>query len=760
MGEAPEPPASGSVLPRQIPMRTAVLLAAGLAALSCACSPAVSTRPASILPLRTLRLYETGVGYFERAGSLDASAPTSLPVPAGHLDDALQTLVVLDDRGHAKFHGIEFGSSLSRGMARALSGLPADAEAPLGLEQLLVGLRGARVEVRVRGQSGQTRTGRLIDVVHASDDGTIAKTPAPGEAHPADEKARDAKDEAPKPSLTLLMLGDGGEIVRIRAADVDSVRPLDPGYAVRLGSALDALGARGAQSERLLHVLSQGGPVALGYVAETPVWRTTYRLVLDASGTAATLEGWALLHNDTDEDWHGVKVELANGRPDSFLFPLAAPRYARRQLVTPTEELATVPQLMDSTVDAIWGDRIGDAFGNGGLGLSGIGEGGGGRGEGIGLGSIGTIGHGGGTGKSESSSLLEVGNLASVTSATGVEAGALFVYTLPERVDLRARGSALVPFAQEPVNALAIAWVDAAGSPARSAVRFINSTRQTLPPGTIAFFGDGGFAGESALPRLKPEETRYITYGLDLDVELHEEPGGHIVVDEPKRLVWDRRGKTLHEHYLRTSDFTYEIKNRSGHPRTVVLQMPLASNATLAGPDRVEFDPTSSQPLAVFLVEARKKIERRAHSVEGLEQSLGAESLTSAWLTEVAAAASLPDADRAMATEAAARLREGEENTRQAEVAKAEIAVVEKDLERFREHMKALSGERPGAGQNNLINPFAARVLGGEDKLAALRAKHAKLVADAKSKREAAQEVLAKLSSSPTSRVGGKAGGV
>lgn len=46
----------------------------------------------------------------------------------------------------------------------------------------------------------------------------------------------------------------------------------------------------------------------------------------------------------------------------------------------------------------MWGDQIGDSFGAGGLGLSGIGEGGGGRGEGIGLGSIGTIGHGSGTG--------------------------------------------------------------------------------------------------------------------------------------------------------------------------------------------------------------------------------------------------------------------------------------------------------------------------------------------------------------------------
>jgi hypothetical protein len=46
----------------------------------------------------------------------------------------------------------------------------------------------------------------------------------------------------------------------------------------------------------------------------------------------------------------------------------------------------------------MWGDSIGESFGAGGLGLSGIGEGGGGRGEGIGLGSVGTLGHGAGTG--------------------------------------------------------------------------------------------------------------------------------------------------------------------------------------------------------------------------------------------------------------------------------------------------------------------------------------------------------------------------
>src|SRR5262249_28260974 len=43
---------------------------------------------------------------------------------------------------------------------------------------------------------------------------------------------------------------------------------------------------------------------------------------------------------------------------------------------------------------SMWGASVGESFGAGGLGLSGIGEGGGGWAEGIGLGRAGTLGHG------------------------------------------------------------------------------------------------------------------------------------------------------------------------------------------------------------------------------------------------------------------------------------------------------------------------------------------------------------------------------
>ena len=60
---------------------------------------------ANILPLRSVRLYETGIGYFERAGTLGSRA-TVLPVPAGHIDDALKTLVVLSRDQKTRVFGL------------------------------------------------------------------------------------------------------------------------------------------------------------------------------------------------------------------------------------------------------------------------------------------------------------------------------------------------------------------------------------------------------------------------------------------------------------------------------------------------------------------------------------------------------------------------------------------------------------------------------------------------------------------------------
>ena len=96
------------------------------------------------------------------------------------------------------------------------------------------------------------------------------------------------------------------------------------------------------------------------------------------------------MHNDTDEAWEDVQIELANGEPDSFLFPLAAPRYADRELRTPDVDLSTVSQLATVTADELWNESsvARGGMGVGGYGSAGSGFGGGGSAHGIGAISV------------------------------------------------------------------------------------------------------------------------------------------------------------------------------------------------------------------------------------------------------------------------------------------------------------------------------------------------------------------------------------
>lgn len=672
------------------------------------------------LPLKRVRLYETGVGYFERTGGVNGK-PTALPVPAGHLDDALKTLVVLtDDPKNGSVAGVEFGSSVSRSMARSLAGLSAD-DAPLNLHALLKSLKGAAVELKA---GAQRLNGKLVELSDAASSDLEECVSVPAKAGECTLKKQPV----------VVLFTKGGELRRIKVADIASVRPTDPAYASRLGSALDALSDRSARVMKDLRVMAKGGKsVSLGYVAETPVWRVTYRLVLgEKVDQKSQIQAWALLHNDTEEEWKGVMVDLVNGRPDSFLFPLAAPRYARRELVTPEQEMSTVPQLMDQTADSMW---IGDSYGAGGLGLSGIGEGGGGRGEGIGLGSIGTVGHGAGTGSigaPSASSVLSVGNLASVAPAEGVEAGAMFRYSLKQPVDLRAHGSALVPFLGDGILARRIAFFSAAGQSARSAVHVTHQGTQTLPPGTIAVFADGGFAGESALARMKPRETQVIEFGVDLDVELSEKASSSS--DQTKLLAFDRG--QLVEHFVRRHRVELALENRSGSGRDVFLKLGYVNNAKVEGADELAWDSNADKASAVFKIGPRQKLEKKLTVDEGLTRRHDPTKLGSVRLRELAAL--LPASQKSVVQKAAELALEAEVRRGALGKRRAEYREVSSEILRLREHARALS---KGKGSEAV----AKRLLAAEDSAKALRKRIAELDAEAAERSRKAVAVLSAL---------------
>jgi len=455
------------------------------------------------------------------------------------------------------------------------------------------------------------------------------------------------------------------------------------------------------------------------------VWRASYRLVLDEGprmpqasdhGAAAkegqgALQGWALVHNDTEEDWDDVALELVNGRPDSFLYPLAAPRYERRELVVPDRELSSVPQLLDTTPDAMWGDflELGD------VGTYGYGAGGGGTGAGYGRGHhVPSVRMGKAT-TVVGSDLVEVGDLAALATGTGRETKTVFVYGAGEPLDLAAGRSAMVPFVQSSLQSAAITWIAGFGDrTARHAVRVVNSTTQTLPEGTLGVFADGGFSGETMLPRLKPGERRFLEIGDDPDTEM-------TVVDkrmtsEPQRLVW--RHDQLEEHFMRTTTVTFELDNRSSQARHVHVEVPAGSNTKIEGADRVDFDVERGRPLAIFEVGPASQLAAKTVVItEGLSFSAAFDGLTEDRLERLSTAAALSERERTATKGALERLRAQREA--QAEVARItdELGEIEADIERLRGHLQAMGDE----GEGSKKNPLVERLLATEDQLQAKR---------------------------------------
>jgi hypothetical protein len=459
---------------------------------------------------------------------------------------------------------------------------------------------------------------------------------------------------------------------------------------------------------------STRGPVRLGYLAEAPIWRTTFRLVYDDQG-AATLQGWALVHNDTDEDWTGVSLELVNGRPDSFLYPVAAPRYERRDLETPPKELSSIPQLLVTTPDAQWGD-----FADTWAGLSGIGVGYGG-GSASGFGSRGKrapkvrMARAKVRARADNSYLLNLGDLAAVAGAEGKETETVFVYSARRPLNLRAHRSAMVPYLHEAIDATPLVRFASFRHEARHAIRLINNTSKTLPAGPVAIFADGGFMGEATLARLKPGERQFAEIGDDPDTELEL-----LATDrnprETKRVVFV--GDQLENHYLLTTEYKLRFINRSGREREVHVTLDIGRNAKITGADGIDFDSAANHPLAIFHAPKGASEARAIVVTQALMRKTSVSDINEELLTTLAGRIGTTSETGVVLTSAAERARVVAEAVLAEAEVKAALETIEKDITRYREHLKAL-----GDGESTAKAPLVKRLLSAEDKLQETRAR-------------------------------------
>lgn len=649
------------------------------------------------LPLRRLRLYETGVGYFERSGTVSANQPLALPIASSHLDDALKSLVVIEGEASIEAGGVEFVSSLARDTALTMAGLDLDDDGELSYATILASLEGVDVELRRRDGPSPLR-GRIVDV------SPIARPVAretDDEKEGDDDEPNDQADAVARaldPGLVMLLRTPHGALYRVPASEILSLRPTAALVNERLTAALESLSPHRARDPRSLDLRLDGnGPVRVGYIAETPVWRTTYRVVAQGESSRATLQGWALIHNDTEEPWRDVTIELANGRPLSYLFPFATPRYSWRELVTPDEHFPSSPQLLAKTADEMWDA---DDWSNEGT----IGYGGGG-GFGVGFG-----------GRGYEPPIPRLGDLAELAQATADDTGIGFVYRVQAGVDLPARHSLLVPMVQSDVEAESITWIEQGNPEALLGTRIRNSTIQTLPAGTAAFFGDGGFVGETVLARLRPGEQSFATHGVDLDVELTSRTN---VTGHERRTTHVDCKNTLGFGVVEHRRLHLEIDNRSARSRVVYVALELPRNSVLTGSDALDYDEQRRRALVRVPLDANASTQLDLDASVPDFERFEWERLDRSVLTRLAADASLPSSIRESLTRLAAltsqqtsaRNERGEHNR--------EHKALADDVARIRDGLQALRGLK---GQRRTARALMRDLVDDERRLARLSA--------------------------------------
>ena len=83
--------------------------------------------------------------------------------------------------------------------------------------------------------------------------------------------------------------------------------------------------------------------LTVAYVVAAPIWRPSYRVVLDDDG--ALMQAWAVVQNVSGEDWENVRLSLTTGAPLAFQSDLGEPVTPQRPIVTDTGEVVmAIPQ--------------------------------------------------------------------------------------------------------------------------------------------------------------------------------------------------------------------------------------------------------------------------------------------------------------------------------------------------------------------------------------------------------------------------------
>lgn len=677
------------------------LVAAGLAAGG---GRAVAQDPAGPqLPVKRVVLYNSGVGYFEHQAEIEGNVRVDLKFNVDDVNDLLKSMV-LQDEGGGNIATITYGSKDP--ITKTLKTFAIDLTTNPTLGELLSQVRGEVVEI----EAASKIVGTIVGVERR-------KQPA-------------GKDQVVEVEYLNLLTEQGLRSVEL--ASVGRIRLTNPALNEELVKALAVLALGHATDKKTVSLNFQGQGqrrVRVGYIQETPIWKTSYRLVIGDDGRPF-IQGWAIVENTTEEDWTDVQLTLVSGRPISFVMNLYDPLYVPRPLVEPELFASLRPQTYRQNLKEV--DERLDAGAEKAAGAR----------EELKAdapaaprapGALATrSGFGGAAGRAGEDRKIDLQRgVRSVAEAE--EVGELFEYVIESPVSLPRQQSAMLPIVQGSVEGRKVSIYNPAvhAKHPLNGLYLKNSTGLHLMQGPITVFDGGVYAGDAQIEDLPPDAQRLISYALDLDTEVVAETKGY-----PEQLVSVKIAKGvfyISRKLQRGQEYT--IKNSSLKSKEVIIEYPLEYGWTLSAPK----EPTErTRDVYRFAVTAEpgKPVKLLVTEEQVVDQAMNLTNLDDPTIQLYIRAPVVSEQVKEALREVLRRKREIEGLVIEQQRLEQRIAAVSQEQARIRENMAQL--ER----NSDLYNRYVKKLNSQEDEVEQARAQIAELVEQIASKRKALDDYL------------------
>jgi len=514
------------------------------------------------LPLKRVVMFSSSVGFFEHRGEIEGNQQIEFAFKTADINDLLKSLVV-QDRGGGLVGSVNYGSP--QPISRTLRTFAIDLTETPTFAEILQQVRGQRVQVEA--------PGRIAGVIVGVEVRRIS----------AGEKEKEVE---------VLNLRTAEGLRSVRLDEIVLTRFEDQTIDQQFQQALDLLATEHATDQKRVKLDFRGEgkrPVAVGYIQEAPVWKTSYRLVL-AEKEQPFLQGWAIVENTTPHDWKDVQLTLVSGRPISFLMDLYEPLFMARPWVQPDRHASLRPRVYDQDLASRERELVKPADAVSARDR--------GRGGGFG-GGMGGMGGGGGVfgGERPQQRPFVTGVVPVVdgdmdlkrgvqAAASAEDVGELFRYVIKQPVTLGRNESAMLPIVNDAVKGekVSIYSPSVHAKHPLSGLRLTNTTPLHLLQGPITLFDGGEYAGDARIEDIPPGSTRLVSYALDLETEI-------AIEDKPaqKQLVsLAIRQGGLHVKHKESRESHYVVKSSSDHAKQVLIERSVNPEWKLTQPAAAE----------------------------------------------------------------------------------------------------------------------------------------------------------------------------